>query len=339
MNIGNHIRQNRLRCNLTQEKLAEKLKVTAQAVSKWESSATMPDISLLPELATIFGITIDELFNTSEEQHLDRIEAMLERDSMLTRTDFDYAISRLEELKHNPQHKGRCLTLLADLYLHRSNGYADRAAEYARLALEINPESHDNHRILFHAWHGALGDWCCTNHTRLIEFYKAFIQKNQKYLPGYMWLIDNLIADGRLEEAKQYNEVMRSKQETYHHLYYQGEISLRAGNHKMAEAFWQEMIHRYTDNWHVWMVRGDQLAKQARYPEAIEAFRHACSLQQAPRMTDPLDSIAQICMLTSDHQGAKEAYEQIVDILRTDWGIDEGETIEGYLQNIAQLNA
>ena len=47
---------------LTQEGLAQKLGVTNQAVSKWESGQSCPDIALLPALADIFGITIDQLF-------------------------------------------------------------------------------------------------------------------------------------------------------------------------------------------------------------------------------------------------------------------------------------
>ena len=47
---------------LTQEGLAQKLGVTNQAVSKWESGLSCPDIALLPQLADLFGITIDELF-------------------------------------------------------------------------------------------------------------------------------------------------------------------------------------------------------------------------------------------------------------------------------------
>lgn len=47
---------------LTQEELAVKLGVTNQSVSKWESSQCCPDISLIPKLADIFGISIDELF-------------------------------------------------------------------------------------------------------------------------------------------------------------------------------------------------------------------------------------------------------------------------------------
>ncbi|NLK75181.1 MAG: helix-turn-helix transcriptional regulator [Clostridiales bacterium] len=47
--------------NLTQEELANALGVTNQAVSKWEASQCCPDIQLLPELAKLFGVSIDEL--------------------------------------------------------------------------------------------------------------------------------------------------------------------------------------------------------------------------------------------------------------------------------------
>ena len=47
---------------LTQEELAKKLGVTNQSVSKWESAQCCPDISLIPKLADIFDVSIDELF-------------------------------------------------------------------------------------------------------------------------------------------------------------------------------------------------------------------------------------------------------------------------------------
>ena len=52
----------RKQMNLTQEALAQKLGVTNQSVSKWESAQCYPDISLIPTLAEIFEISIDELF-------------------------------------------------------------------------------------------------------------------------------------------------------------------------------------------------------------------------------------------------------------------------------------
>lgn len=52
----------RKKLGLTQEGLAQQLGVTNQAVSKWESGQSCPDITLLPAIADLFGISIDALF-------------------------------------------------------------------------------------------------------------------------------------------------------------------------------------------------------------------------------------------------------------------------------------
>lgn len=64
--LGKRIVQNRKRLGLTQDQLAEKLGVTAQAVSKWENDQSCPDITMLPRLAEIFGITTDALLGREE---------------------------------------------------------------------------------------------------------------------------------------------------------------------------------------------------------------------------------------------------------------------------------
>ena len=65
--MGKRIVQHRKRLGLTQDALAEKLGVTAQAVSKWENDQSCPDIAMLPQLAQIFGITTDELLGCEEK--------------------------------------------------------------------------------------------------------------------------------------------------------------------------------------------------------------------------------------------------------------------------------
>ena len=66
--LGKRIVANRKRLQLTQDQLAEKLGVTAQAVSKWENDLSCPDISSIPQLAEIFGITTDELLGHEHKQ-------------------------------------------------------------------------------------------------------------------------------------------------------------------------------------------------------------------------------------------------------------------------------
>ncbi len=66
INIGKNIKSLRRRTLLTQSQLAESLGISAQAVSKWENGTSLPDIMLLPEIARVFGVSIDELFSDGE---------------------------------------------------------------------------------------------------------------------------------------------------------------------------------------------------------------------------------------------------------------------------------
>lgn len=59
--LGDRIKFHRKRLGMTQEQLAERMGVSAQAVSKWENNLSCPDISVLPDLADVFGISVDEL--------------------------------------------------------------------------------------------------------------------------------------------------------------------------------------------------------------------------------------------------------------------------------------
>ena len=78
LSIGESIRELRRIHGKTQEALANSLGVTAQAVSRWESGATYPDMELIPSIANFFGISIDRLFGYSGERET-KIAAILEK--------------------------------------------------------------------------------------------------------------------------------------------------------------------------------------------------------------------------------------------------------------------
>lgn len=61
--LGEKIKALRKEKNISQEVLAEYLGVTFQAVSKWENSISMPDVTLIPPIAAFFGVSTDELFD------------------------------------------------------------------------------------------------------------------------------------------------------------------------------------------------------------------------------------------------------------------------------------
>lgn len=67
MNLPEKLYELRKASGLSQEELAEKLGVSRQAVSKWESGAAQPEIGKLGELSRIFGVSVDELLSLERE--------------------------------------------------------------------------------------------------------------------------------------------------------------------------------------------------------------------------------------------------------------------------------
>ena len=65
--MGMMIASKRKELSMTQMELAEKMGVTDKAVSKWERDLSYPDISSLPKLAEIFGMSVDELMQVGTD--------------------------------------------------------------------------------------------------------------------------------------------------------------------------------------------------------------------------------------------------------------------------------
>ena len=72
--MGKRISELRKNKGMTQEQLAQRVGVTAQAVSKWENDLSCPDISILPQLAEALGVTTDELLGKVQLRSLHVIE-------------------------------------------------------------------------------------------------------------------------------------------------------------------------------------------------------------------------------------------------------------------------
>lgn len=336
-NIAKQIKLHRLRNNLTQEKLAEALNVTSQAISKWENALSCPDISLLPELSAILGITIDALFESADETHFKRIEGMLYADVTLCQADFDYAERFLKEKCLNLEHKNRCLTLLGYLYNQRAQTYREKAIDISKIALEVEPGNHENHANLCEAMGGVFMDWCVTNHSKIIAYYQEYVQKHPNDRAGYMWLIDNLVADGRFEEAKEVLEKLREIKETYHYLMYKAYIAWHEISWSDAQPYLQQLAEKYAEDEHAINQLASFYAKRGEFEQAILYYRRAAELEPAPRYSDNYLSIAQISELIGDRKGAMKAYQKVIDILREDWDMREGEVIRQYLEKIEEL--
>ncbi len=88
MSIGKNISQLRKRHKLTQSELASKLGVTEQSVSKWENDVCAPDVSLFPQLAKLFNVSIDRLFGFHLDSYEKEVQKILDADRTAT-TPYD----------------------------------------------------------------------------------------------------------------------------------------------------------------------------------------------------------------------------------------------------------
>lgn len=77
MKIGDNLFQARKKAGLSQEKVAEKLGVSRQTISKWETDETIPDIFQSKKLATLYDISLDKLVDFDIE--LEKIENAIEK--------------------------------------------------------------------------------------------------------------------------------------------------------------------------------------------------------------------------------------------------------------------
>lgn len=335
--IGKMIKILRLQKGMTQEELAAKLNMSSQAISKWENNVTMPDIQVLPDLSVILGVTIDELFALTDDTHLERIKNMIYNQHFISKDDFNYAEKFLKEKLNNEEKKSHCLSLLAQLHIHRSEEHRELASHYAKDALILAPNEKATHNALRDAENGVILDWNYSNRHKLIEYYKNFVSNNPDYWQAYKWLMNYLIADGRCTEAREILEKLNKIHPGYLYQLYGGLICKEEGNLSEALSLWNKMTELYSDEWIAWSSKGDCMAKLCRYNEAIEYYTKGYELQPRPKYTDSLIAISHIYEIQREYDKAIEKIQEILPLLESDWKVTEGEGVDFYIREIERL--
>lgn len=255
MEVGNVIKKMRFKASMTQEQLAEKLGISPQSVSKWENNVSLPDIGLLPSIAEVFGVSVDELFGLNKGEKLRRIENRLEFEEPLPGDVFweyeDFLKNALEE----EEDKAKIYSLLAHLYHHRMETDAKKVSLYARESMKLAPEKKDCQWLLDMAEGQVVWDWNVGNHAKTIDFYRELIDEDKKANPDkrtwlpHFWLLDNLIADQRTEEAREVLDDFSKIQKDRDFMIpvYRAHIALAEYNEKEADAIIDEAFKTYGD--------------------------------------------------------------------------------------------
>lgn len=346
MNFAKKCKELRMKKAVTQEQMATALNLSSQAVSKWENGVTLPDIELLPEISVYFGVTIDELFNMTDEKHLDRIRNMVILQDTIDDNDFDYAHNFLLSHIDTPAMAEVCLELLPALYNRKADEYRRKAEYFAKEALVRFPENHTNHANLNDAQQGMCGDWNLDNHAERIHYYKEFVSQNPNSREGWQWYITELLHVGRCDEAAEALEKMStytSNATTSGAVDYRIELNRakllwEQGKHSESLAYIDELTTKNADSWLVWNFAGDAFAKACQYDKAIACYERCIEVQPNPRHTDSPMAIAQICEITGDVPKAIQAWKTYISILNNDWNTREGVYIERANKKVQELD-
>ena len=328
MELGKKIRQLRFKAGLTQEQLAEKLGVAAQSVSKWENAVAMPDITALPLLAEVFGVSIDDLFDLTAEQRLNRVENRMDAEEDLPQDVFWEYEEFLKTQLSDPKNKQRATDLMAYLYWHKMNAYAQKAAKYAKEAVRMAPGVKGSQWVLNKAAGHAAWDWNVSNHTAAIDFWRETVEADPAVRLPYLYLIDNLLADHRADEAEQYLARLRALPDADPILneIYRAHVALARYDEAGADRIVEELLAAHPDDAVCLFEAAQYYAAKCGYDRAIELYERSFQkTARRPRFQDELMGIADIYQIRGDYRKAAETYDRILDLLEHEWGLTEAD--------------
>lgn len=337
MEIGKQIKTLRLAKGVTQEELAEYLGVSFQAVSKWETEMSTPDIALLPNIAIFFGITIDELFHIPNEAEFERIENMFWHERRINPETFSHCIQFLEGVLQDDPNNIRAYACLAYLYNHRAKSDHETASEYAKKVLLLDPKEKAGWVAFLEANNGVCGDEWYDNHFEVIAYFKEFLKINPDNYLGLYGIIENLLDDERYDEAVPYIERIHATVQNHQYEIYMGDVMFGKGKIQEALEYWNAAVAHYPETWQAYCCRADRLKKLGRYEEALADYEKCFVIQKPPRITDGLHSMAQLHELMGDYAAAIDDRERIIKCLHDEHNTVSGEGINSQKREIERL--
>ncbi len=246
MTINNNIRILRTQKHLSQEAFGELIGVSGQAVSKWEQGLTFPDISLLPVIAGCFGVTIDSLFQGTDDRRYPGYGS--ERNELLAiytsenGTDADFA--RAEEAYRDRILKGKATPEDYVNYgiLHRVRAVRDieTALRYFRLAVSEGNNTRDQYWMSAHQ--------CITNLlestgrlSEAVEECRAWCETEPDSAWAYVSYAYALEKSGKLEQAcEAIIKALNIDKNDVNVQTMAGDLFEKAGQHEAAISHWDK---------------------------------------------------------------------------------------------------
>ena len=289
--------------------------VSFQAVSKWETGTTTPDISLLPKLAVFFGVRIDELFGITDTDELERIEFLLEHER-ITDENFAYAKKVLDRALENTPGDVRILKTYTGLYFAKNQRDRLATGRMLREAMKISPED-DEIWLLYHRF-------CGNEHEDFINTCEPYLLQVPHSSRLYELLIGAMIECRYFNRADALIAVYEKHCGNAMPVVFRGDIALADGRRDDALSFWDSVNeHDHKAQYEI----GERLKRLAP-ARAVTAFEKSFAAAKVPRDLSAVYSLAFLHEQLGNREKAKKAWQTILDVLASDWNTRDGETVD-----------
>ncbi len=279
--FSDNLKKFRLAKGLTQEQAAERLKVNSQTVSRWECGTTLPDVLTLPELAELYGVTVDDFYKKNSvayENFAQRLASVYEN----SRDPEDFMRCRIEyeKLIKNGELSTADKWQYGWIHMYMMNYCRDVALEWYDRAVSDNPnDDPDNHHI------------ACMQ-----RIWMFFLLKRE----------DEIISELR-EKAKANPHNPREADNLLIALIW-------AEKYDEAYKLFTETIKKFPDDWRMYIHGGDIAKKLKRYNEALEYYDKAGEI--GTYFCDEMDCKSGLYEELGEYEKAYSECMKMVDIYR-----------------------
>lgn len=242
--IGRNIKRLRKEREMTQENLAAALQVSYQAISKWENGTSDPDIMLLPHIAEIFEISLDELFQKNMKAYPNLSERYCSiYDCNRTYENFLRAEAESRKLIESGKSTDMDLRNRGILFQFCGYQFINEAEKLFKQVLDQQKKDDTYYRTL--------GQFVSHRHRlnrnkENIQEFEELIQKYPQDMHFYYMLITSYLHDNRTEDAWKLAKLCLDQEpENAYVLHYAGNVMYHMEHFEEALNYWQ---HSYKTN-------------------------------------------------------------------------------------------
>ena len=279
--FSKNLKRFRVAKNMTQEQAAESLGVSTQTVSRWECNTTLPDVTLLPKIAALYCVTIDDLYKetsiayTNYAQRLCSVFEDSHKPEDFLRADMEY-----KKLLKSGEYTTEDLRLYGFLYQKMMQICIKKADEIFDQVIKTGPSEDPD-------------VYWATQRQRI--YFLSQIGRNQACIEEFLPLVE--------AESNELQEWICLIQAYFF-----------ANDYDTAWKWVNAAEVRFPESAILHIYAGDLLRSMERYDEAFPHWERA--LEMAPDWTAAAWSIASCYEELVDYAQAYDVYNQIADDLK-----------------------